>query len=135
MLTQHTKKPENKNIPGIQNLNPMWDIFLIVREPIPKYTILSINLIYRSLQPSITSYSMILSITYGTKSGKKPEMGNTKPERFEPGFNYTMPEFMVLIIEYPTHLYGEVILCLFIDITHDTNSYKNIINQATRIKI
>lgn len=66
--------------------------------------------------------------------GRKPEMGNTKPFRFEPGFNYTMPEFMVLIIEYP-HLYGEVILCFFIDITHDTNPYKNIINQATRIKI
>lgn len=31
--------------------------------------------------------------------------------------------------------YGEVILCLFIDIAHDTNPYKNIINQATRIKI
>lgn len=81
----------------------MWDIFLIVRKPIPKYTILFINLIYGSLQPSITSYSMILSITPITKSGKKPEMGNTKPFRLEPGFNYTMPEFMVLIIEYPTH--------------------------------
>lgn len=66
--------------------------------------------------------------------GRKPEMGNTKPFRFEPWFNYTMSEFMVLIIEYP-HLYDEVILCLFIDITHDTNPYKNIINQATRIKI
>lgn len=81
----------------------MWDIFLIGRKPIPKYPILSINLIYGSLQPSITSYSMILSIIYETKSGRKPEMGNTKPFRLEPGFNYTMPEFMVLIIEYPTH--------------------------------
>lgn len=81
----------------------MWDIFLIVRKPIPKYPILFINLIYGSLQPSITSYNMILSITYVTKSGKKPEMGNTKPFRLELGFNYTMPEFMVLIIEYPTH--------------------------------
>ena len=80
----------------------MWDIFLIGRKPIPKYPILFINLIYGSLQPSITSYDMILSITYETKSGRKPEMGNTKPFRFEPGFNYTMPEFMVLIIEYPT---------------------------------
>jgi hypothetical protein len=52
----------------------MWDILFIGREPIPKYTILSINLIYGSLQPSITSYSMILSITYETKSGSKPEM-------------------------------------------------------------
>ena len=81
----------------------MRDILFIGREPIPKYTILSINLIYGSLQPSITSYSMILSITYETKSGSKPEMGNTKPFRLEPGFNYPMPEFMVLIIEYPTH--------------------------------
>jgi hypothetical protein len=81
----------------------MRDILFIGREPIPKYTILSINLIYGSLQPSITSYSMILSITYETKSGSKPEMGNTKPFRLEPGFNYTMSEFMVLIIEYPTH--------------------------------
>lgn len=81
----------------------MWDILLIVRKPIPKYTILSINLIYGSLQPSITSYSMILSITYETKSGKKPEMGNTKPFRFESGFNYPVPESMILIIEYPTH--------------------------------
>lgn len=79
----------------------MWDILFIGREPIPKYTILSINLIYGSLQPSITSYSMILSITYETKSGSKPDIGNTKPFRLEPGFNYTMPEFMVLIIEYP----------------------------------
>lgn len=38
------------------------------------------------------------------------------------------------IPKYP-HLYGEVILCLFIDIAHDTNPYKNIINQATKIKI
>lgn len=33
--------------------------------------------------------------------GRKPEMGNTKPFRFEPGFNYTMPEFMVLIYTFP----------------------------------
>lgn len=79
----------------------MRNILFIGREPIPKYTILSINLIYGSLQPSITSYSMILSITYETKSGSKPEMGNTKPFRLESGFNYTMPEFMILIIEYP----------------------------------
>lgn len=78
----------------------MWDI---LRKPIPRYTILSINLIYGSLQPSITSYSMILSITYETKSGRKPEMGNTKPFRLEPGFNYTMPEFVILTIEYKFH--------------------------------
>lgn len=81
----------------------MRDILFIEREPIPKYTILSINLIYGSLQPSITSYSMILSITYETKSGSKPDMGNTKPFRLELGFNYTMPEPMILIIEYLTH--------------------------------
>lgn len=31
---------------------------------------------------------------------RKPEMGNTKPFRLEPGFNYTMPEFVILTIEY-----------------------------------
>lgn len=128
----------------------MWDIFLIGRKPIPK---LSINLTSYSLQPSITSYSMILSITNIT--GRKPEMGNTKPFRLEPGFNYTMPEFMVLIsytlvsacqLPWLSHTSLShsfrissslwwVILCLFIDITHDTNPYKNIINQVTRIKI
>lgn len=61
-------------------------------------------------------------------------MGNTKPFRLELGFNYTMPEFMILIIEYP-HLYGEVILCFFIYIAHDTSPYKNIINQTTKINI
>lgn len=41
-----------------------------------------------------------------------------------------------LIVRKPIpHLYGEVILCFFIDITYDTNPYKNIINQATNIKI
>lgn len=29
MLTQHTKKPENKNIPGIQNLNPILEFKLL----------------------------------------------------------------------------------------------------------
>ena len=51
----------------------MWDIFLIVRKPIPKYTI---------------------------------------------------PLYQSYLWESST-----------IDITHDTNPYKNIINQATRIKI
>lgn len=80
----------------------MWDIFLIGRKPIPKYPIPFINLIYGSLHPSITSYDMKTPITYETKSFRKPEMGNTKPFRLEPGFNYTMPEFMVLIISYYT---------------------------------
>jgi hypothetical protein len=57
---------------------------------------------------------------YQDTTHKKPENKNI------PGIHPTK--------EYP-HLYGEVILCLFIDIAHDTNPYKNIINQATRIKI
>lgn len=37
---------------------------------------------------------------------RKPEMGNTKPFRLEPGFNYTMPEFVILTIEYIHYALG-----------------------------